>query len=317
METRGNFRRHATCPARRMWKGLRIKRGCNSQQRGFTLVELLVVIAIIAILIALLLPLLIRAKRQAMEVRCQSNLRCLGQAVTMYTQQFNYFPIATVSMGRNDASWIECWPAMLRRFLKNPDAFYCPAQDPRCQWKPDMPGPNYYGQEMHTNFGYELGERMLIKEPVGGPTPGMFFSYGINRSPADAGPNRDSKGTPLELGNIPYDTKGRVMPAGWLGRASSVKSPSNLVVIADAFADGVADFWIQPFQPFSSSPFFQNSLGTIHRGGANVLFFDGHVNWMLKSDLVSDFPPVPSDVVKLRLWCITNDVAWSDAVGWH
>ena len=59
---------------------------------GFTLLELLVVIAVIAILAALLLPALAKAKGSAQSAACKSNLRQLGFALNMYVEDYGEYP---------------------------------------------------------------------------------------------------------------------------------------------------------------------------------------------------------------------------------
>ena len=54
-------------------------------KRGFTLIELLVVMVIIALLVGILLPALGRAREEARKTQCRSNLRQVGLAMQMYT----------------------------------------------------------------------------------------------------------------------------------------------------------------------------------------------------------------------------------------
>ena len=63
------------------------------RRRGFTLVELLVVIGIIAVLIAVLMPALTRARASANLVKCQANFRQIYAALSIYVNEnHGYLP---------------------------------------------------------------------------------------------------------------------------------------------------------------------------------------------------------------------------------
>jgi len=110
--------------------------------RGFTLIELLVVIAIIAILAAILFPVFARARAQARNVACLSNVKQLGLGIQMYTQDYDehiivfmHIPEFLAGIGKTGpivSDWganVHLWMDMLLPYVKNYNIFACPLRD--------------------------------------------------------------------------------------------------------------------------------------------------------------------------------------------
>lgn len=78
------------------------ERGMKSQ-RGFTLLEMMIVVAIIAILAMLLIPNFTHARAQAQTAACESNLRAIGTAMELYYTDNQGYPSGTaVSLDGTD-----------------------------------------------------------------------------------------------------------------------------------------------------------------------------------------------------------------------
>ena len=142
--------------------------------RGFTLVELWVVISILALLVAILIPALRGARKSAKTTVCGTHLHQLGVAIQLYYNENTCYPPHKWKLpdGTNDR-----WPTAVAEYIRSEEIQICPAVP---QWK--VGRNNSYG----FNYKYlgslrfnDIGptppyERFPVKNV---PSPGMTIAY--------------------------------------------------------------------------------------------------------------------------------------------
>ncbi|MGQ9731365.1 MAG: prepilin-type N-terminal cleavage/methylation domain-containing protein [Candidatus Zipacnadales bacterium] len=97
----------------------------KAQRQGFTLIEILVVIAILAILAAIIFPVFFKARGKARQTKCLSNLKQIGAALIMYADDHDgyytrgqYWPWTSVHL----------WTHAIEPYLRNQEVLRCPDQ---------------------------------------------------------------------------------------------------------------------------------------------------------------------------------------------
>ncbi len=119
--------------------------------RGFTLVELLVVMAIIGILVGLLLPAVQQVRESARRAECLNNLRQVGLATIAYEASSRRMPPGWVELfdptvdpmlvGEPNLSFRYGWAAMISQFIEQDNLYR--TYDPRSRyWGTDTPAVN-------------------------------------------------------------------------------------------------------------------------------------------------------------------------------
>jgi prepilin-type N-terminal cleavage/methylation domain-containing protein/prepilin-type processing-associated H-X9-DG protein len=133
-------------------------------KKAFTLIELLVVIAIIAILASILFPVFSRAREKARQASCQSNLKQLGLAAAMYSQDYDetYVSVYREVDGTPGFTGTDySWRVSLMPYIRNVQIFQCPSYRPSSMFDGSIP-------DVGQNGGYAMNTVHWVS---GSPTP--------------------------------------------------------------------------------------------------------------------------------------------------
>jgi prepilin-type N-terminal cleavage/methylation domain-containing protein len=210
--------------------------------RGFTLIELLVVIAVVAVLMAILLPALSMARVHARRVASASNLRQIGMALELYTQDNQgFFPESSHGLTGQEARR-RSWIFTLSPYIGDVNAVrVCPA-DPKRQERLAGPTSSYVLNEYIVvdavdPFGHLSGPSYRNKDRLKRPATTITTFVGADdMSTALTSDHTHSRLWFLPPPNVPWDTLRKdIQPDRFSGRkALDNTHGSSLYLYADA-----------------------------------------------------------------------------------
>ena len=224
---------------------------------AFTLIELLVVIAIIAILAAILFPVFARARENARRASCQSNMKQIITAWTMYSQDYDEQMVSNAYPNSASYNPVYGHHYVLFPYIKSWQVWVCPSAHKISASSSGNCNPTFVYTGANLGSGsYGYNPLLGYSSSTGGAAPYYLVTFTLASldDPAQTVAYAETTGT--------YSTTQITYPDQWNSPYTSGCGGTG-VTLGDNQAD-----W--------------------HFGGSNFAFTDGHVKWM-KKEKFGDF----------------------------
>lgn len=158
-------------------------------RRGFTLTEVLIVLAIVAALGAIAFPITHGVLSRAHELRCRNNLGEIGYALNTYCDDHSGLLPDLLSMRKSSSANVSVLETVLAEYLPNPEVFRCPADGEFFKKSGSSYAWNHLmsdvPRESMAMLGVEAASKIPLvgdKEAFHGKEDGTMFLYGDFRT---------------------------------------------------------------------------------------------------------------------------------------